>query len=208
MTNLQDLKFNDRLVEDSPRNIPAIDNLSIEDDSFVYNDDIVDDIDDKTEYDEKIELKCTQNLSQNDNFNNEETISCSSIDFNDGSNEGTKVLKGKSKFYFPPNDSADGSTQYQKLFTNEYLVFTLENVVCICSNNDSLSENPSFQVKGKLILTNFQLVFIPNFIQSDSESQDERYLSLFNHERIFSLVIPLTFIHELKTCNLQNILTH
>ncbi len=201
MTNLPDLKLNDHLVEnlqDNLRNIRNIDNLSIDDDPDIYTDDIIDDAD----FDEKNELTCTEQRSETANSQYSEeniSISNSSVDVNESLSEKTKVniTRGKSKFYFPPDESAEGSAEYGKLFTNECMLYTLENVDCLCSTN---RDTPGIRVKGKLILTNFQLVFIPNAKELDVENLEESYLSLFTHERYSSSVIPLTFIHELKAC--------
>ncbi len=60
----------------------------------------------------------------------------------------------------------------------------------------------SVDIKGKLMLTPFQLVYIPYTNQIDSKIAliDENTLCLFgNRMQPFSFAIPLTFIYEIKT---------
>jgi hypothetical protein len=87
---------------------------------------------------------------------------------------------------------------FEKLYENETVKDSLTSVTCLCSCKDHMSVD----IKGKLMLTPFQLVYIPYTNQIDSKIAliDENTLCLFgNRMQPFSFAIPLTFIYEIKT---------
>lgn len=193
---------------DSIRNID-----DIEDELDTYTDDI---IDENVDFDEKEEYIAFKKRNQGDKA----FIDNNSLDFDiidkvdiDDLNCLTNQLnlepedprKSKSKFYVQDDENRQ-STEFKKFFNNERLLYTLHNVTSfysssvLTSNSHKETSVDTIKVKGKLMLTNFQLLFIPNKKHLRVCELDERCLSLFNHEMPLSFVLPLTFIYELKTC--------
>ena len=195
---------------DSIRNI---DEISLEDEVDTYTDDIIDENEDFDEKDEYIESKKRQQGDKASIDNNSldfdvidkvdiEDYNCSSSQFN---LETEDARKSRSKFYVQDDENRQ-STEFKKFYQNERLLFTLHNVTSfysssvLTSNSHKETSVDTIKVKGKLMLTNFQLLFIPNKKHLRVCELDERCLSLFNHEIPLSFVLPLTFIYELKTC--------
>ena len=194
------------------KNIPNIDELSIDDDGENFCDDIVDvneEFDEKDEYisSQRIEEATMRSATENMNI---------SEDLDKQAHEDYSQ-SGKSIFYVP--DDTTDSTSYKSVFsqfyTNEKVIFTLKNVTCLYSSSimrSKLMKNTSadtIRVRGELILTNCQRIFLPNKHRSINFCElDENYLSLFNNDNLGSFVIPLSFIYELKTCKFSNKLSN
>lgn len=206
----------------SLKNIPNIDELSIDDDAYSYVDGI---IDENADFDEKDEFLSSRredaNVSESANIEipklDYEVINKADldripedlVDFSRPTHHEDYSQSGKSKFYFADNASDSTSnhkSEFNQFYTNDNLIFTLNNVVCLYSSSilrSTLVKNTStdtIKVKGKLILTNYQLIFLPNKHRITFCELDEDCLSLFNNDNLGSFVIPLSFIYELKTC--------
>lgn len=140
----------------------------------------------------------------------------SSSDEND---EKQDVIKSKSQFFLSsnkqetPDPNMNNSNEHQdyfftRLYDNERIIDSLSNIACFYSSNildsESLKDvsSDSIKIKGKLMLTTFQLIFIPyvNQINSKLANLDDSILSLFvNKVHPFSFVIPLSLIYEIKS---------
>ena len=122
---------------------------------------------------------------------------------------------GKSTFYFAesPSESVRISTEEDndlvylpKSYFDEKLVFSLKNVNCVYSTT---YRNDIPNVCGKLLLTNYRLIFLP--YEADKQNIDaeiwskvfviDKRLQLFNHKKLISaIIIPYAFIYELRAC--------
>jgi len=103
----------------------------------------------------------------------------------------------------------DYSTRFTKLYENEKIIDNLNSITCSYSStilhSKSLEETitDEIEIKGKLFLTQFQLVFLPNSTPTDQRLADleENHLCLFSiKNEPYSFAIPLSFIYELRTC--------
>ena len=143
---------------------------------------------------------------------------------NTTSNTTTNNKTGKSQFYFPKSeqkeststqqaasgDLASGITLLPKHVYKEKYLHGLHNVTCVYTssrlNTDSLKPDNVYVV-GKLLLTNFKLIFMP--YQDKGEDRlftvDSR-LELFGHAKNSPLevVIPLSFIYEVRACEYRS----
>ena len=125
---------------------------------------------------------------------------------------------GKSQFYLPDieqknvsylqqtvNELFSGLTLLPKHVFKEKFVFGLHNVTCIYSTahlnvNTLRTENVS--VHGKLLLTNFKLAFLPYQNKYDTKifTVDPRLELFRNDHSPLDLVIPLSFVYDIKAC--------
>jgi hypothetical protein len=208
-----------------------------DDDDEEYNDDDYNegDFDEKDELEVALNKMELSNTNKSDSYNNNNNknlnASLESMDalYNDEvdsqmSNE--KQLKsipknysynntGKSTFYFAESASEsvritteeDNDLVYlPKSYFDEKLVFSLKNVNCVYSTTH---RNDIPNVCGKLLLTNYRLIFLP--YEADKQNIDseiwlkmfviDKRLQLFNHKKFNSaIIIPYAFIYELRAC--------
>jgi len=138
---------------------------------------------------------------------------------------------GKSQFYLPDNiesnttsrnnsysqhssisDLFNGLTLLPKHVFKEKPIAGLHNVSCVYSSN-SLNVNTlrtdNVCIPGRLLLTNFRLAFLPYFPCKYDASKifmADRRLELFrNTHSPLDLVIPLSFVHDIKACKFVTI---
>ncbi|RNA28581.1 Myotubularin-related 10-B [Brachionus plicatilis] len=124
---------------------------------------------------------------------------------------------GKSQFYFPnipsssnlPNLADPDLEPVENL--DEKLMSEINNVLCLKSENTFLNGSPqskdirnkSVYMDGRLILTNYRLVFVPlddQVIKENSLFCVDKRLQLFHHKILHTISIPLASIHEIKAC--------
>lgn len=127
---------------------------------------------------------------------------------------------GKSQFYFPnvfslsnlPSLADPDLEPLENL--QEKFVAELRNVMCLKSENNFLNSshlskeirNNSVYHDGRLILTNYRLVFVPLTNQPIKESSlfiADKRLHLFHHKIDHTISIALTSIHEIKACKIM-----
>lgn len=132
---------------------------------------------------------------------------------------------GKSQFYFPnvfsllnlPGLADPDLESLENL--DEKFVAELRNVMCLKSENNFLNSshiskdirNNSVFQDGRLILTNYRLVFVPLSNQPIKESSlfiADKRLHLFQHKIAHTISIPLACIHEIKACKILGFLFH
>lgn len=163
---------------------------------------------------QRLEQKRNEKKTLNEANQNE-----SSADENDEKFDDANT--GKSHFFLsskqetePVMNSSNEQNEFNftRLYENERVIDSLSNIVCLYSSNVMASESlkdvssHAIKVKGKLMLTSFQLVFIPyeNQIDSRIAQLDDSILSLFTNRLYpFSFVIPLTFIYEIRSSKLR-----
>jgi hypothetical protein len=209
-----------------------------DDDDEEYNDDDYNegDFDEKDELEVALTKMELSNTKKPDNLNNNSSntnlnASYDSMDALDNDEVDSKLsdakqLKsisksyshnntGKSTFYFAESASEsvritteeDNDLVYlPRSYFDERLVFSLKNVNCVYSTTN---RNDIPNVCGKLLLTNYRLIFLP--YEADKQNIDaeiwsrmfviDNRLQLFNHKKLISaIIIPYAFIYELRAC--------
>jgi hypothetical protein len=127
------------------------------------------------------------------------------------------VRAGKSQFYVPKTSELPSynfkeqavDVDYKQMFLPEHIyeekvIIELNNITCLYSSSKLNVElkTKTESVHGRLILTNYKMVFIPNqeHINQMLFNPDAR-LSLFKHPKYpYSIFIPLSFIYEIRAC--------
>ncbi|CAF0789872.1 unnamed protein product [Brachionus calyciflorus] len=123
---------------------------------------------------------------------------------------------GKSKFFIPKVNSSTNvpltkelNLELREIF-DEKILHKMDNVSCLfsensCLNNSHLIKEPrngSVYLDGKLLLTNFRLIFLPDQNQNHTDTSKifkiDKRLNLFNYTNAYIVSIPLVSIYEIK----------
>ena len=153
-----------------------------------------------SEYDDKYEFDIENQLKREKSFNSFET---NLSDFEVITNEElrSEVMQpdnSKSKFYFAAEENIQDN-DFVRIYEEENILLRLSNIFCLFPANNQSDEH-DIQVQGRLLLTNFQLVFIAAKPCRNVNELNLDLLSLFNHEKPLSFVIPIKSIYEIRTC--------
>jgi hypothetical protein len=152
------------------------------------------------DYDDKYEFDIQNQLKREKSFNSFETnLSDFEVITNaEVHNEVMQPDNSKSKFYFAAEENIQDN-DFVRIYEEENILLRLNNIFCLFPANNQ-SEEHDIQVQGRLLLTNFQLVFIAAKPCKNVNELNLDSLSLFNHEKPLSFVIPIKSIYEIRTC--------